>query len=150
MDTYDKPDIEARPIDPFPAKPIPIEIDGLPAWIASKPPDVSVSIFERGAFFVYQIGQYSKIGYYLIRAAVAIAAFVSDMQEKKMGVLKVLCNLTKWAGVAVGAGGFASGWIGPELAAVIAGASYVLGNVFLFVGDYLDDKKINQSFDPSK
>jgi hypothetical protein len=67
-----------------------------------------------------------------------------------MIILKVVWKAVKWVGVAVGVGGFASGFISPEVSAIIAGAAYVVADVIYFIGDYLDDNLVNKSFEPHK
>jgi len=82
----------------------------------------------------------------ILRLYFEISGFLTQKQEAgKMQVLITTMKVLKLLGVAVGTGGFLSGMLSPETAALIAGASYVGGNALYFIADWMDDRKINKS-----
>lgn len=117
-------------------------------WIASEPV-VVISIFERAGYWVQTTIKYTKGTVFLIRLLTEVISSYQQFKESNMSILKITFRVIKWVGVACGAGGFATGLMSPETAALLAGGSYVLGDVVYTIGDYLDDKKLNKSWDPT-
>lgn len=60
--------------------------------------------------------------------------------------LKLAGRATKIIGVAVGVGGWAASMVSPEIGAIVAGGSLIVGDLIVFGGDLMDDGKLNKSF----
>lgn len=145
--------VPSAPIEPFPTKkvdPHTVEIQALPDFALSVPPGkVVISFLDRGYLYIVQTVEYSKWIIALLRIVGALGIFYASLNPKEkisMKALKIGGKLLKIIGGAVGVGGFLSGFVSPELAAIIYGSCMVLGNAIQLAGDIMDDGKVNNSF----
>lgn len=143
-----KSNVNIRPIPPFPRKERTVKT--LPGWHVKKVTiTIDVSLLDRARLLAHETITYSKWAVLLIRLAVRTVQIIQSLNRKDtlmIKVLKVAGRVVKMIGTAVGAGGWALAFIAPEVGAIIAGASFILGDTIVLIGDVVDDGKLNSSF----
>ena len=148
MKIQDPRDITIRTIPKFPSKGHAVKT--LPGWHGKKVKiTIDVSLLDRARLLAHETITYSKWAVLLIRLAVRTVQIIQSLNTKDslmIKVLKVAGRVVKMIGTAVGAGGWALSFIAPEVGAIIAGASFIVGDAIVLVGDIVDDGKLNSSF----
>jgi len=105
------------------------------------PDSLAELVYYEAGKIIKTVSIYSTLTFHIVSFIITITG------EKNMAAGLITLKVLKWIGVAVGTGGFAAGFIDPQTAMIIGGASYVLFDAVYFILDYLDDKKINKSIE---
>jgi hypothetical protein len=134
----------------IPIRRTPVEIPALPSWHQKHVPvRIDVSLLDRAGLLLSEVITYSKWSVLVLRTAIRVIQILQLPQRKEplmLKVLRVVGRVVKMAGTAVGVGGWALSFLSPEVAGIIAGVSFFLGDGIVLSGDIIDDGKLNNSF----
>lgn len=139
--------IEARPIEPWPTKTLAERVasyDIQPLPYDHKLQKVELTIGEK-LYITYTKSKMILAGIVL---TLKLLSLIEGAKESNtmLGTLKIFGRILKMVGAAVGAGGWMSGLVSPDIAAGVFAVTIFIGDAIVMIGDFLDDKKFNKSF----